>query len=172
MTGAFRLRTSAFPPREAEVYRALVADVDAVKAVHAAGVVDHLAAGDVDARGAAAPFALAAGDTLAFVDADAHGGEAAHEAEGGADGADVVAPCTAVGPCEDDQADEGNAGDYEQRQRERLAGGEGDHAPVGAVRCDQQHGALDAGGDADSHEGKNSVAEPLPLLIICEALGR
>ena len=172
MPGAFRFRTRAISPRETEIDCALVAYSDALEAVHTAGIVDDFSAGDVDARGAAAPFALAAGDTLAFVDADAQGREAAHEPEGCADGADVVAPCTAVGPCEDDQADEGDAGDYEQRQRERLAGGEGDHAPVGAVRRDQQHGALDAGGDADNHEGKNSVAEPLPLLIICEVLGR
>ena len=125
----------------------------------------------VDAGSLAVLVASAAGDTLALVYGHAEEGEARDEAQGGADGADVIAPGTAVRPGQVSDTGQGQESD------------EGDHPPVGmdyarndapvrAVRCDESHEDLDAEHKAEHEHDPDPITEGLVLGLVAEGLAQ
>ena len=159
-------------PHEAVLDRSFRAIVQAVEADHAAGVVDPVVLG-IDAGSLAAFAATSAVDALRGVNGRAEQGEAAHQAEGCADGADGVAVLAAPEPCAAEDEHEGyQAGD--QQRRDDGAGGHAhdaaDDAPVGAVRGNEGDQHLAADDDRDDGEQQYAVAYPFVLRNVVEAL--
>ena len=164
-----------------------LAGVDAVEAVHAAGVVD-LVLGDIDAGGLALVLTLLAVLALFRVDDRAEHGETGEETQRGSHGADGVAVGASVLPGQHDHDDECDDGNDESGQAPQpyflliesvTAGpfGQGgeqvvhpdihrleevlDDASPGAVRGQEGHQRLHTGDEGDDEEHPDAIAQPL-----------
>ena len=184
------------PPGEAILQRPELAVLDAVEAIHAAGVVD-LVFGDVDARRLAVVLADLA--VLAFlrVDDRAEHCESGEEAERRAHRADRIAIGTSVLPSQDDDRNQRDDGHDERRQApqpdllfiESIAisplrqRGEQvvdpdvnrleqvpDDASPGAIRRQEGHERMNPGHERDNEQHPHTIPQPFHLRAVAVRL--